>query len=77
MRSIGALHRKKSKDTLATLDISPIARAQVSGIGVNGGVGQQLLQSRLIIDDVEIGMAHSFIGSEAFLAEFSNTTDLK
>jgi hypothetical protein len=44
---------------------------------VNGGASQLLLQSRPIIDDVEIGMAHSFIGSEAFLAEFSNTTNLK
>jgi hypothetical protein len=76
-----ALHRYSTSEKIERyrwyLDLSPIARAQVSGIGVNGGASQQLLRSRLIIDDVEIGMAHSFIGSEAFLAEFSNTTNLK
>jgi hypothetical protein len=47
------------------------------GISVIGRANQQLLQSRLVIDDVEIRMAHSFIGSEAFLTDFSNTTKLK
>lgn len=49
----------------------------MSGIIVNRGASQQLPQSRLVIDDVEIGMAHSFIGSEAFLAEVSDTADYK
>jgi len=59
------------------LGFSPIARAQVLGIIVTGGASQQLLQSRIVIDNVEIGMAHSFIGSEAFLAEVSDTADYK
>jgi len=75
---MGTLHRKKPNDTLATLT-SPLLlepKCQDSGIGVDGGASQRLLQRRLIIDDVEISMAHSFIGSEAFLAQFSNRTNL-
>jgi hypothetical protein len=76
-----ALHRHSASGETERypcyLGLSPIARAQVSGISVTGGASQQLLQSRLVIDVVEIGMAHSFIGSEAFLAEVSNTADYK